>query len=65
MLVVSSEVWVCYLIYWLTGNAWFLGIGSACWLFWLGPGTPFTVLCVAITIGIKAILNAITTKKRD
>lgn len=57
IVVVSCEVWVPYLIWFITGSAWWLGIGSACWLFWLGPGTPFLPLCIGITIGIKALLN--------
>ena len=58
-IVLSSEVWLPYLIYFINGSLWWLGIGSACWLFWLGPGTPFLALCIAITIGIKAIFNKI------
>lgn len=62
-LVISSEVWVPYLIYFITKNAWWLGIGSACWLFWLGPGTPFMLLCVACTAGVKAIFNKLISRK--
>lgn len=61
-LVLSSEVWVFYLLGLITGNAWFYGVASACWLFWLGPFTPFLPLCIAITIGIKEII--IRWKKR-
>lgn len=59
VLIVSSEVWLLYLIYFITGNQWCLGVGSACLVFWLGPGTPFIVLCIGITMGIKALLNKI------
>ena len=62
VIVVSSEVWVMYLLYLITGNEWYLGIGSACWLFWLGPGTPFMVICIGITMGIKALINKIRGK---
>ena len=64
-LVVSSEVWAMYLLYFITKNAWFLGIGSACWVFWLGPGTPFLPLCIGITIGIKSIFNKINKRNKD
>lgn len=55
--ILSSEVWIMYLLYFITGNAWFLGIGSACWAFWLAPATPFLPLCIAITIGIRKLLD--------
>jgi len=54
-IVMSSEVWIPYLVYFITKNTWWLGIGSACWLFWLGPGTPFIPLCIAITLGIHKL----------
>ena len=64
-LVVSSEIWVPYLLGFIIGAStttgkWLIGIASACWLFWLGPGTPFTVICIGITMGIKALINRIT-----
>ena len=63
-LIVSSEVWVPYLI---AVICWsnepvrisMLSVGSACWLFWIGPGTPFLVICIGLTIGIKALFNKI------
>lgn len=60
-LILSSEVWVFYLLSLINigseFSAWALGIASACWLFWLGPGTPFLPLCIVITIGIKELFN--------
>ena len=60
-LVLSSEVWVPYLIGFLTWGSTLsktmFGIASACWIFWLGPGTPFLPLCITITIGVKALFN--------
>ena len=56
MAVIGCEVWVPYLIYFITGSEWWLGIGSACWLFWLGPGTPFLELCIAITLWIRGLM---------
>jgi len=60
--IVSSEVWVPYLIgviCWSneTLRHTMFGIGSACWLFWAGPGTPFMVICIGLTIGIKALFD--------
>lgn len=61
-IVVSSEVWVPYLLAFIFWNneGWrigLLGFASACWLFWLGPGTPFIVICISITIAIKSLFN--------
>ena len=61
-LVVSSEVWLMYLLYFITGDAWFLGIGSACWAFWLAPFTPFIPLCFAITFAIRKIYDKFKKK---
>ena len=60
-IVLSCEIWVPYLLGLITGNKWWYGIGSACWLFWIGPGTPFIPLCIAITLAIKKIFF----KKKD
>lgn len=67
--VVSSEVWVPYLlafIFW-SNEGWRIGLlsfASACWIFWLGPGTPFLVICTSLTIGIKAIFNKVKERKQ-
>ena len=63
VLVVGSEVWIPYLLGFITRGTdfskWMLGVGSACWVFWLGPFTPFMPLCIVITIGIKTLFNKI------
>lgn len=64
-LVLSSEVWVPYLLGVIFSNAWLIGVGTACWLFWLGPGTPFMVICIIVTIGVKSLWNKITKKNQD
>lgn len=61
-LVLSSEVWVPYLLGLILHSPWLMGIGTACWLFWLGPGTPFMVICIMITITIKGLFNKIGEK---
>lgn len=67
VLVVSCEVWIPYLIGFITWGSTLskvmLGVGSTCWLFWLGPGTPFLIICIGITIGIKELFNKIEEKK--
>lgn len=40
-----------------------MSVGSACWLFWAGPGTPFLVICIVITIGVKGLFNKVKEKK--
>lgn len=67
VVVVSIEVWLPYLLGVITWGSdfskWCFGIGSACWIFWIGPGTPFIPLCIGITIGIKALFNKIKGKR--
>lgn len=62
-LVVSVEVWLPYLLGFITWGTdfskWCFGVGSAMWVWWLLPGTPFLPLCIGITIGVKAIFNKI------
>lgn len=66
-LILSSEVWGSYLIGLITGNAWWFGIASVCWLFWLGPFTPFLPLCLAITFAVRKVIDKIrkTQQKRN
>lgn len=67
-LVLSSEVWVPYLIGLITWDTdlskWMFGVASACWLFWLGPGTPFMVICIGLTIAVKSLFNKIKERKQ-
>ena len=64
MAVVSSEVWIPYLIGFICWNNEALrismfSVGSVCWIFWLGPGTPFLIICIGLTIAIKGLFNKI------
>jgi len=67
MAVVSIEVWLPYLLGVITWGSdfskWCLSIGSACWVFWLMPATPFIPLCIVLTIGIKAVFNKMKGRK--
>lgn len=63
--VLSSEVWLSFLLAVITGNKWFWAVGSACWAFWLGPFTPFIPLCVAITFAVRKIYDKIKKKHID
>lgn len=69
-LVVSSEVWIPYLLGAIFySNVAFritmFSVGSACLLFWnVIPCTPFLGICIGITIGIKALFNKIKLSKK-
>ena len=65
----SSSVWVWYVLALCTGwtsdaAKWFLGIGSAVWIWWASPvGSPFILLVTFTAIGIKALFNKVREKK--
>ena len=65
--LVSGSVWVWYVLAFAFNgtafSAWCLGIGSAVWGFWLMPFTPFTLLCISLTIGTKAVLDRVRARK--
>lgn len=65
VLVVGSEVWVPLLLGLIFDNAWLLGVAATCELFWLGPGTPFMVICIVITIAVKGVFNKIKDKHTE
>ena len=63
-IVVSSEIWVPYLLAVITGNKWWFGIGSACWAFWIGPFTPFTAICIGITVGVRKVYDKLKERRK-
>lgn len=63
-IVVSSEVWVPYLLAVITGNKWWWGIGSACWAFWIGPFTPFSAICIGITVGVRKVYDKFKKQRK-
>lgn len=62
-LVLSSEVWLLYLLGLILNKPVLLGIASTCWLFWLGPGTPFLSLSLFISLSIKRGMEKRKEKK--
>lgn len=67
-IVISCEVWIPYLIgviCWANEplRITMFSVGSACWIFWLGPGTPFIPIVIGATIGVKALFNKIFKRK--
>ena len=64
--IYSGSVWGFYLAALLCGwtateaGKWLIGVGSSVWAWWLSPiGSPFIILCVSTTIGLKALINKI------
>lgn len=64
-LVLSSEVWISYLMAIITGNEWWWLIGSACWAFWLAPFTPFIPLCLLLTVAVRKVYDRIKKKRTE
>ena len=64
----SASVWIWYLLAMVTGwntdaAKWFLGIGSAIWIWWISPvGSPFILLVTITSIGIKMVWDKIRQK---
>jgi len=65
VIVMYSPVWVDYLLYFIFDYKVFLVVATACLAFWAGPGTPFFPLCIAITLGIKKIIERKDKKKHE
>ena len=65
LIVMSSSVWLPLLFGIITGNGWFYGIASAVFIWWQLPGSPFIMICIGITIGIKALFNKIRGKHEN
>jgi len=66
----SASVWIWYLLAIITGwttdaAKWFLGIGSAVWIWWLSPvGSPFILLVTITSIGMKTLYDKLFGWKR-
>lgn len=64
-LVLSSEIWVSALLGIITGNSWWYGVAATCLGIWLAPLTPLVSICVAITFGVRKIVDYIKRKKQE
>ena len=53
--VVGVEVWLPLVLGIIFHNGWLISIAVTCEMFWLAPFTPFLPLCIAITLGLKAL----------
>ena len=65
IIVVYSPVWVGYLLFFIFKWKWALVFATAGLAFWVGPFSPFFVLCVSITLGIKKLVSQIKKKKQE
>ena len=65
IIIVYSPVWVGYLLFFIFKWQWAVVLATACLAFWVGPFSPFFVLCVSITLGIKKIFSKIKRKKQE
>jgi hypothetical protein len=69
-IVLSSEVWVSYLMALITlgteASKWWLGIANACWVWWLipDPFSQFMLYAIVLTISTKALMAKIKRKKK-
>ncbi len=62
-LTLSIPIWVGYGLYWIFKIKWCLAMATSYLLFWnIIPGTPFIGICIAITLGIKKLINRRKTK---
>lgn len=67
----SSSVWLFYLLAFITGwttttAKWFIGIGSAVWVWWISPvGSPFILLVTFTAIGMKMLFNKIKSIRKN
>ena len=65
----SASVWIWYLLAIITGwetdiAKWFLGIGSAVWIWWLSPiGSPFILLVTITAIGMKTVFDKLKDRR--
>ena len=62
-LIVGSEVWVPLILGLIFNNKGLLAFAGTMEAFWLLPGTSFIPICIAITIGIKALIDKRKKKK--
>lgn len=55
--IVYSPVWLGYILHWIFGWSWAGIVATAMLAFWAGPFSPFFVLCISITLGIKRLFE--------
>ena len=55
-IAMGTPVWLCYIFSLIFGWEWAAAVAGAMLIFWnVVPGTPFFVICLSITLGLKKI----------
>ncbi len=62
VVVMYSPVWGGYLCHAAFGWKWCSVMATAYLAFWAGPFTPFFPMCIAITLGIRRLIDKIKGK---
>lgn len=60
-----SPTIIGYTLSMITKNAWHSTYATAYWLFWIGPFTPAIPIQIAITLGIRKIINILKGKNKN
>lgn len=55
--ILYAPTWGGYLYYFILKSKWAFSMASVYAAFWLGPFTPFWPICIAITLGIKRLME--------
>ena len=62
-LVLSSPIWVFYILGFVFKWDWAIWVATGVWGFWMLPGAPFFALAISITLAIKKIAQKVRVKK--
>ena len=55
-LVMTSPIWICYIVGILSKSMLLIGIASGVLAFWSMPFTPLLAICLALTLTIKKLI---------
>lgn len=62
--VIQIPTWGGFLLYITLGWQWALAVATVAAIFWAGPFSPFWIVCVTITLGIKRLFRKMLQYKR-
>lgn len=63
-LVISSPIYLGYILGFITKNTWFYGIATTFLALWMGPGTPIFIIILVLTLSIRKIIKLIFNNKK-